>query len=88
LGSLGTAATNRPIVPAPGDYDVGEIGRIIGRGNRSSRRKPTPATNRLRYDTVINLYVLKSVFIRLLSNHTDLFKGPYKNFSFLMPLVF
>jgi hypothetical protein len=24
LGSLGTAATNRPIVPAPGDYDDGE----------------------------------------------------------------
>jgi hypothetical protein len=26
LGPLGTAATNRPIVPAPGDYDDGEIG--------------------------------------------------------------
>jgi hypothetical protein len=25
LGPLGTAATNRPIVPAPGDYDDGEI---------------------------------------------------------------
>jgi hypothetical protein len=25
LGPLGTAATNRPIVPAPGDYDGGEI---------------------------------------------------------------
>jgi hypothetical protein len=23
FGSLGTAATNRPIVPAPGDYDDG-----------------------------------------------------------------
>jgi hypothetical protein len=23
LGSLGTTATNRPIVPAPGDYDDG-----------------------------------------------------------------
>jgi hypothetical protein len=23
LGPLGTAATNRPIVPAPGDYDDG-----------------------------------------------------------------
>jgi hypothetical protein len=42
LGPLGTAATNRPIVPAPGDYDVGEIGGMIGRGNRSTRRKPTP----------------------------------------------
>jgi hypothetical protein len=36
---LGTAATSRPIVPAPGDYDDGEIGGIIGRGNRSTRRK-------------------------------------------------
>jgi hypothetical protein len=34
LGPLGTAATNRPIVPAPGDYDDGEIGgMMIGRGN-------------------------------------------------------
>jgi hypothetical protein len=40
LGPLGTAATNRPIVPAPGDYDDGEIGGMIGRGNRSTRRKP------------------------------------------------
>jgi hypothetical protein len=39
LGPLGTAATDRPIVPAPGDYDDGEIGGIIGRGNRSTRRK-------------------------------------------------
>jgi hypothetical protein len=43
LGSLGTAATNRPIVPAPGDYDDGEIGgMMIGRGNGSTRRKPAP----------------------------------------------
>jgi hypothetical protein len=43
LGPLGTAATNRPIVPAPGDYDDGEIcGMMIGRGNRSTRRKPVP----------------------------------------------
>jgi hypothetical protein len=40
LGPLRTAATNMPIVPAPGDYDDGEIGGIIGRGNRSTRRKP------------------------------------------------
>jgi hypothetical protein len=41
LGPLGTAATNRPIVPAPGDYHDGEIGGIkIGRGNPSTRRKP------------------------------------------------
>jgi hypothetical protein len=43
LGPLGTAATNRPIVPTPGDYDHAEIGgMIIGRGNRSTRRKPAP----------------------------------------------
>jgi hypothetical protein len=44
MGPLGTSATEWPIVPAPGDYDDGEIGRIkIGRGNRSTRRKPAPA---------------------------------------------
>jgi hypothetical protein len=32
LDSLGTAATNRPFMPAPGDYDNGEIGEMIGRG--------------------------------------------------------
>jgi hypothetical protein len=42
LGPLGTAATNRPIVPALGDYDDGEIGGMIGRGNLSTRRKPAP----------------------------------------------
>jgi hypothetical protein len=42
LGPLGTAATNRPIVPAPGDYDDGEIGGMIGKGNRSTWRKPVP----------------------------------------------
>jgi hypothetical protein len=31
-------------VPAPGDYDDGEIGGMIGRGNRSTRRKPAPMT--------------------------------------------
>jgi hypothetical protein len=41
LGPLGTEATYRPIVPAPGDYDDGEIcGIMISRGNRSTRRKP------------------------------------------------
>jgi hypothetical protein len=44
LGPLGTAATNRPIVPAPGDDDKGEIGGMIGRGNRITRRKPAPVT--------------------------------------------
>jgi hypothetical protein len=42
LGPLGTAATNSPIVLAPGDYDDGEIGGMIGMGNRSTRRKPAP----------------------------------------------
>jgi hypothetical protein len=38
-----TAATNRPIVPAPGDYDDEEIGgMMIGRGNRSTQRKAAP----------------------------------------------
>jgi hypothetical protein len=41
LSPLGTAATNRPIVPTPDDYD-GEFGGMIVRGNRSTRRKPTP----------------------------------------------
>jgi hypothetical protein len=39
---LGTAATNMPTVPASGDYDDGETGGMIGRGNRSTRRKPAP----------------------------------------------
>jgi hypothetical protein len=43
LGPLGTAATNRPIVPTPGDYGNEEIGgMMIGKGNRSTRRKPAP----------------------------------------------
>jgi hypothetical protein len=42
LGPLGTAATNWPTVRAQGDYDDGEIGGMIGRGNRSTRRKPAP----------------------------------------------
>jgi hypothetical protein len=43
LGPLGTAATNTPTVPTPGDYDDGEIGgMMIGRGNRSTRRKAAP----------------------------------------------
>jgi hypothetical protein len=44
MGLLGTSATEWPIVPAPGDYDDGEFGGMkIGRGNRSTRRKPAPA---------------------------------------------
>jgi hypothetical protein len=41
LGPLGTAATNVPLRPTPGDYD-GENDGMIGRGNRSTRRKPAP----------------------------------------------
>jgi hypothetical protein len=34
LGPLGTAAANRPIVPAQCDYDDGEIGgMMIDKGN-------------------------------------------------------
>jgi hypothetical protein len=45
LGPLATAATNRTTVPAPGDYDDGEIGEMmIGRGYRSTRRKKTNLT--------------------------------------------
>jgi hypothetical protein len=39
LGPLGTAATNWLIVPAPGDYDGGEICGMVGRGDRSNWRK-------------------------------------------------
>jgi hypothetical protein len=42
LGPLGTAATNRPIVRALGDYDDGEIGGMISKGNRRTWRKPAP----------------------------------------------
>jgi hypothetical protein len=41
-GPLGTAATNRPIVLAPGDYGGVEIGGMIGRENWSTRRKLAP----------------------------------------------
>jgi hypothetical protein len=49
LSPLGTSATNWPIVPAPDDDDdddddddeCGAVGEMrIGRGNRSTRRKP------------------------------------------------
>jgi hypothetical protein len=42
LGPLGTATTIMPIVPAAGDYVDGEIGGMIGRGNRTTSRKPAP----------------------------------------------
>jgi hypothetical protein len=35
-----TVASNKPVVTAPGDYDDGEIGGMIGRGNRSTQIKP------------------------------------------------
>jgi hypothetical protein len=41
LGPHATAAPIKPILPAPGDYDDGEkCGMMIGKGNRSTRRKP------------------------------------------------
>jgi hypothetical protein len=44
LDPLGTAVTDWPIVPAPGEYDDGEFSAMkIGRRNRNSRRKPAPA---------------------------------------------
>jgi hypothetical protein len=46
LGPLGTAATNRLIVPAPDDYDDGEIGGMIGRGSRSTSTGRKPASVR------------------------------------------
>jgi hypothetical protein len=42
LRPLGTAATSRPTLPTPGNYDDGEIGVMNGRETRSTRRKPTP----------------------------------------------
>jgi hypothetical protein len=45
MDPLGTAAIYCPIVPAPGDCEDGELfgGMKIGRGNRSTERKPAPA---------------------------------------------
>jgi hypothetical protein len=43
LGPLDTADTSRPIVQAPGVHEDGEFGgMMIGRGNRSTRKKPAP----------------------------------------------
>jgi hypothetical protein len=43
LGPPSTAATKRPIVPASGDYDDRETDEMmIGKGNRSTPRKPAP----------------------------------------------
>jgi hypothetical protein len=43
LGPLSTAATNSHILPAPSNYNDGELGgMMISWGNRSIRRKPAP----------------------------------------------
>jgi hypothetical protein len=43
LGPLGTAATNRPLVPTPLDYDDRVIGEMmIDKENQSTKRKPAP----------------------------------------------
>jgi hypothetical protein len=42
LGPLDTSATNWPVVLASGNYADGEFGgMVIGKQNRSTRRKPT-----------------------------------------------
>jgi hypothetical protein len=43
LCPLGTAVTNRPIVPAPGDYGDGEIGGMIGWGKPKYSEKICPS---------------------------------------------
>jgi hypothetical protein len=42
IGSTRHCGPQWPIVPAPGDYDDGEICGMIGRGNLSTRRKLVP----------------------------------------------
>jgi hypothetical protein len=42
LGALGTVAINRLILPAPGDYDDGAIGGMVGKESRIIRNKPAP----------------------------------------------
>jgi hypothetical protein len=45
-GGIKVHSTLRPLnglLSAPGDYNNGEIGGMIGRGNRSTRRKPARA---------------------------------------------
>jgi hypothetical protein len=67
LGPLGTAATNRPIVSALGDYDNGEIGGMRTYPSAAlfttnltccpdanpGLRGGKPATNRLSYGTAL-----------------------------------
>jgi hypothetical protein len=45
LGPLGTAATNTPIMPAPGDYVGGEIGGMIWQGNPTYSEKTCPSAS-------------------------------------------
>jgi hypothetical protein len=40
VGSTRHCGQQWPMLPAPGAYDDREIGGMIGRGNRSTRRKP------------------------------------------------
>jgi hypothetical protein len=42
VGPLDTAATYWPIVPAPGDYDDGEIGGMTASEKLSTWRKSAP----------------------------------------------
>jgi hypothetical protein len=42
IGSTRHCGHQWPIVPDPGDYNDGEIGGMIGRGNLSTRRKLAP----------------------------------------------
>jgi hypothetical protein len=42
IGSTRHCGHQWPIMPAPDDYDDREIGGMIGRGNRTTRRKPAP----------------------------------------------
>jgi hypothetical protein len=44
IGSTRHCGHQWPIVPGPGDYDDGEIGGMIFRGNQSIRRKPAPVS--------------------------------------------
>jgi hypothetical protein len=43
VGPLGTAATSRPIVPAPGDYNDGEIGANDWQGEPKYSEKTYPS---------------------------------------------
>jgi hypothetical protein len=65
LGPLSTAITNRPIMPAPGDYDDGEIGgMMIGRRNRSTWRKLQSAATCSRLFVFAKFSTLKMEAIR------------------------